>query len=207
MLHKTLAATTTPTDQELGQFTAIVSAWEADREKDVIAPDAFRQTIQAWQRSGKNLPLLFEHSTTTVGFIDPQSMHPTKQGLVVAGRVDRETEKGQQVWRTIKAGSAGFSIGFAAESRPRKGGGRTLTSIDLLEISVTSRPMHPATRALSWKAADPDREAVRQEFEDAMTRLITPTPTGPPSDADLRKREAALGLKAARPITITSFQC
>lgn len=25
---------------------------------------------------------------------------------------------------------------------------------DLLEISITSKPMHPARRALSWKSAD-----------------------------------------------------
>jgi len=50
----------------------------------------------------------------------------------------------------IKSGVAGFSIGYMAESRPRKGGGRVLTEIDLLEVSITSKPMHPSTRALGW---------------------------------------------------------
>ena len=90
-----------------------------------------------------------------VGSIDPMSMHTTKAGLVVYGEVDRSTEEGRQVWRSIKAGTAGFSIGFVSESRPRKGGGRVLTEIDLLEISATSTPMHPATRALNWKSAAP----------------------------------------------------
>jgi hypothetical protein len=36
-------------------------------------------------------------------------------------------------------------------SRPRKGGGRVLYDIDLLEISITSKPMHAATRVLSSK--------------------------------------------------------
>jgi HK97 family phage prohead protease len=101
------------------------------------------------------LPLLFEHSSIVVGSIDPNTMHPTEQGLVVSGEVDRDTDEGKQAWRMIKAGSAGFSIGYMAESRAKRGGGRTITEIDLLEISVTAKPMHPSTRALGWKSRPP----------------------------------------------------
>ena len=55
MQHVTLKAATTATDQELGTFTALVSAWDADREGDVIERTAFDQTIRAWQDSGKNV--------------------------------------------------------------------------------------------------------------------------------------------------------
>ncbi|MGI9019757.1 MAG: HK97 family phage prohead protease [Solirubrobacterales bacterium] len=175
MLHKTLAAETTVTEPELGQFEAIASAWEADREGDVIERGAFDKTIAAWRDSGKNLPLLFEHSSTAVGHVDPASMPATDAGLVVAGEIDRTESEGRQAWRTIKAGSAGFSIGYMAEGRPRKGGGRTLTSIDLLEISVTSKPMHPATRALSWKSAGDQPPP----FDFRM-----------PTDAEIRERAA-----------------
>jgi HK97 family phage prohead protease len=155
MQHVDLKATTTATDQELGEFSALVSAWDADREKDTIARDAFDRTIEAWQRSGKKLPLLHEHSTVVVGSVDPHSMKATEQGLVVSGEVDRDTDEGRQAWRTIKAGSAGFSIGYAAESKAQSGGGRRITEIDLLEITITSRPMHPSTRALGWKSQRP----------------------------------------------------
>jgi hypothetical protein len=83
-------------------------------------------------------------------------MRPTDAGLVVEGEVDRETDQGRQVWRSIKSGVTGFSIGYMSESRPRKGGGRTLTEIDLLEISATVRPMHPSARVLDWKSAGRD---------------------------------------------------
>jgi HK97 family phage prohead protease len=144
---------------DLGQFEALVSAWDADREKDVIDRTAFAETIRAWQTSGKSLPLLFEHSTTVVGSVDPHSIYASDEGLVVAGQVDRDTDEGKQAWRMIKAGSAGFSIGYVADSKARKGGGRTITEVDLLEISVTSKPMHPATRALGWKSQRPIRIA------------------------------------------------
>ncbi len=155
MQHLDLKATIVGADQELGQFEALVSAWDADRELDTIERTAFDKTVLAWQTSGKSLPLLFEHSTTVVGSVDPHSMYASDEGLVVAGEVDRDTDEGKQAWRTIKAGSAGFSIGYLAESTARKGGGRTITEIDLLEISVTSKPMHPATRTLGWKSQPP----------------------------------------------------
>jgi HK97 family phage prohead protease len=154
--HLTLKATATENDQELGTFTAIVSAWDADREQHVIERTAFDKTIAAWKASGKKLPLLFEHSTMVVGAIDPASMHPTDAGLVVSGEVDRTDAEGRLVWRSVKAGTAGFSIGFMSKSKPREGGGRTLTEIDLLEISATSTPMHPSARVFDWKSAGND---------------------------------------------------
>jgi HK97 family phage prohead protease len=170
--RKTLAAETSVVDQELGQFEAVVSAWDSDREQDTIAPTAFDRTIAAWRASGKMLPLLFEHSTEAVGHIDPDTMRPTRDGLLASGEVDRSTEHGRQVWRQVKSGSAGFSIGFKGHSTSQKGGGVRWTYIDLLEISATSTPMHPAARALSWKS----------------------TQAAVPSDAELRKRAAALGI-------------
>jgi HK97 family phage prohead protease len=198
MQHLALKATTTATDQELGTFRALVSAWDADRERDVITRDAFDATIKAWRESGKYLPLLFEHSATVVGSIDPDSMKPTEEGLEVAGEVDRSTDAGQQVWRTIKSGTAGFSIGYVSKDRRRKGGGRELYEIDLLEISATSKPMHPATRALSWKSAD-GSEPLDDSDLDAMT------------DAELRAYTTALigdiDTKAHQPIRIATFEC
>jgi len=82
-------------------------------------------------------------------------MQATEQGLVVSGEVDRETDEGKQAWRTVKAGTAGFSIGYLAESKAQRGGGRRIVEIDLFEISVTSKPMHPSTRALGWKSTPP----------------------------------------------------
>jgi uncharacterized protein len=197
MQHLTLKATTTVTDAELGQFEAIVSAWEADRENDTIAVTAFDETIRAWRASCKRVPLLFEHGTETVGHIDPESMHATQAGLVASGEIDRDTDRGKQAWRMVKSGVAGFSIGFMSDSRERADGGRELTSIDLLEISVTSTPTHPATRALSWKGA-------------GRTADLDVVPT----DAEIRERMqrsevAELASKSAKPgpVHVESFEC
>jgi hypothetical protein len=44
-----------------------------------------------------------------------------------------------------------------AESKAQPGGGRRIIEVDLLEISVTAKPMHPATRTLGWKSQPPIR--------------------------------------------------
>ena len=129
-------------------------------------PSAFDKSIEAFQQSGKRLPLLFEHTTQAVGYVDPYAMHSTDAGLVVFGEVDRSTDEGKQVWAQIKAGTAGFSIGFMAKSRATKDGGRILTEIDVLEISATSTPAHPATRVLGWKSTG--TPAIRDEEPEAI---------------------------------------
>lgn len=197
MLRKTLAAETTVTEEEHGQFEAVVSAWAADREGDVIERSAFDRTIRDWRSSGKNLPLLFEHGPEVVGRIDPATMKATDAGLVAAGEIDRETDRGPAAWRSIKSGVAGFSIGYMADSRPRKGGGRVLTRVDLLEVSITSTPMHPATRATSWKS------------------MTVADDIGLPTNAEiaeraLRREVAALAgtrRKASRPVRVEEFPC
>ena len=153
MQHMTLKAVTTATDQDQGTFRALVSSWSRDREGDEIEHGAFDETISAWRASGKMLPLLFEHSTEEIGAINPATMDTTDEGLVVSGEVDRATPNGQQAWRQIRRGSASFSIGYLADHTPRKGGGRILHRIDLLEISLTSTPMNADSRVLDWKSA------------------------------------------------------
>jgi hypothetical protein len=74
----------------------------------------------------------------------------------------------------IKSGVAGFSVGFMAKSEPRPGGGRRLTEIDLLEISITSRPMNASTRALNWKAATEELPTEADQRRRAARLTMTP---------------------------------
>ena len=152
MDHLTLKAQTT-VDTELGTFQAVISSWSADREGDTIARSAFDQSLEDWRRSGKSLPLLFEHSVIAVGSLDPASMYTDERGLIAAGEIDRDTREGKQAWAQVKRGSAGFSIGFLTVKSQETKGGQELQVIDLLEVSITSTPAHPAARVVSWKSA------------------------------------------------------
>jgi HK97 family phage prohead protease len=132
-----------------------------------ITRTAFDETISAWRRSAKRLPLLFEHRSVVIGDLDPNKMQATEAGLLVVGEVDRDLEEGKRVWRAIKRGSMGFSIGYmAVQSRPRREGkGRVITEIDLLEVSATVTPMNAGTRTLGWKSLDPDERRRWSERE------------------------------------------
>jgi len=199
MQHLTLKAATVEAEEELGVFEAIVSAWIEDRMKDVILPGAFDKTIAAWQRSGKRLPLLFEHSTKAVGEIDPHSMTTDAEGLRVRRHVDRSTDEGEQVWRQVKASTASFSIGGAFESRRRKGGkGKEIYEVDLLEISATSTPAHPSARVLSWKSTRSLDEKRYDVFGKSMSyeEMVEQGP-----------RMAAERAKKAQPTQIVTFEC
>ena len=192
MQHLTMKATTTETEEELGVFEALVSAWIEDRQQDTILPTAFDKTIAAWQRSGKWLPMLFEHSTKSVGEIEPDSMTTDTEGLRVRGHVDQATDEGEQTWRMIKANTASFSIGGIFESRARKGGGREIYEVDLLEISATSTPAHPSARVLGWKSTDgPDLDSMSDDELKAYSL----------------KAIEGIDMRALQPITITTFEC
>jgi phage head maturation protease len=160
---------------------------------------------------------LLEHSTTIVGALDPATMHAEERGLVVSGSVDRESDEGQRVWRAIKSNVASFSIGFmATKSRPREGGGRHLQVIDLLEVSVVSKPAHAATRTLSWKSAETaDAQAVADaEFEIHRAATAKADAAYARAEADRKVQEIAAELEAKaareakrnRPIQIKTFE-
>jgi HK97 family phage prohead protease len=164
MEHKTFTAEPVITDR--GVFEALVSTPAEDREKDMVATGAFATTIAHWKSSGKVIPLAWNHGTAPedlVGHVDPAQMHEGPKGLTVGGKVDLDTERGQQVWRLLKSGSLGFSFGYLiTDSVDRPGGGRRITGLDLFEISATSVPMNSGTRVISTKSVDDSAIAKRE---------------------------------------------
>jgi hypothetical protein len=77
------------------------------------------------------IPLHWDHGTQPediIGHVDPAQMSVQSNGLVVGGRVDLDTDRGQQVWRLLKQNSLGFSFGFVVnESHVRSDGVREIS--------------------------------------------------------------------------------
>ena len=94
LVHKTLEAkATTTTDR--GEFTAIAAAYSVDRAGDRIVPGAFAKTIDRWARSGKRVPVHYNHEgdpASIIGAVDPRSMRETDAGLEVKGKLDLDQE-------------------------------------------------------------------------------------------------------------------
>ena len=149
----------------------------ADSFGDVIERGAFKQTLREWEGKSKFPPMLLQHGGGAFGGTADDllpigkwtSMEENSKGLKVEGQLFAlGTARGQYLVEGLKSGVLdGLSIGFRVrESRtgtkptePR----RTLTNIDLMELSVVTFPANPKARVTAVKAAQ-DVKTIR-EFE------------------------------------------
>lgn len=132
---------------EAGTITGL--AWpfgSADRVGDVIERGAFTKTLPP-------LPMLAHHDQKdAVGVWE--SIEETAEGLTVKGRLlIGDVPRAAEIRALIREGALrGLSIGFATrKALGRKGGGRTISELELLEISVVAVPCHPGARITSAK--------------------------------------------------------
>ncbi|TIL84088.1 MAG: HK97 family phage prohead protease [Mesorhizobium sp.] len=119
-----------------------------DRVGDVIEKGAFASAALP-------LPMLFGHDADDpVGAWTEAIEAP--EGLRLKGRLlVGEVRRADEVRSLVRAGAVrGLSIGFITKkAMPRKGGGRTITNLELLEASLVAIPMHPGARVTSAKSA------------------------------------------------------
>jgi len=101
------------------------------------------------------LPMLFGHDGN-----DPvgawTTAAETDEGLLLKGNLlVGDVARAREVAALVKAGAVrGISIGFVTrKAAPRKGGGRTIKELELLEASLVAIPMHPGARITSAKSA------------------------------------------------------
>lgn len=126
-------------------------AWkfgQPDRIGDVIEPGAFKGAKLP-------LPMLFGHDvddpvgTWDIATEKGDSFHITGKLLV------NDVARAREVQALVKSGAVrGLSIGFVTrKAKARKGGGRTISDLELLEASLVTIPMHPGARVTSAKSA------------------------------------------------------
>ena len=157
------------TVSEEGEIEGI--AWpfgSPDRVGDVIERGAFA-------KASPPLPMLASHDQKEVVGVW-EDIAETDEGLRVKGRllVD-EVAKAREIRALVRAGAMrGLSIGFAAlKALPRKGGGRTITALDLMEISPVAVPAHPGARILSAKDTDMTETTTETTTADLALAALT----------------------------------
>jgi HK97 family phage prohead protease len=124
-------------------------AWpfdQPDRVGDMITKGAFAQAQVP-------LPMLFGHDAS-----DPvgswTEATETDEGFRVKGALlVNDVARAREVNALVKAGAVrGISIGFITrKATPRRGGGRTITELELVEASLVAVPMHAGARVTSAK--------------------------------------------------------
>jgi HK97 family phage prohead protease len=188
MLLKVAPTTTT----DLGEFEAVISTESVDREKDIVSADAMVTALHKWNRP---VPLSWNHSTMPediFGHVDPQSARNVNGEVVVNGKADLESTVGIEAWRSFKNGTVGFSFGYLIPdggSTKRRGGGRSITELDVFEITATPTPMNNDTRVLAIKAMSDMTPAA---LLDGMIQMAQAYIANPPDQEDAGEMQSIL---------------
>ena len=130
----------------------------ADMGRDVVLPGAFADSLRA--RGPKGIKMLWQHEASQpIG--SWEAIVEDARGLKVTGRLNLDVAKAREVLSLMREGSVdGLSIGFRTErsNTDKKTGIRSLSKIDLWEISVVTFPMLPQARVSAVKrgALKPD---------------------------------------------------
>lgn len=175
-------------------------AWDfssPDRVGDVITPDAFAKAVPP-------LPMLFAHDQSQV-VGSWTGISAGADGLTVTGKLlVNDVARAAEVRAMLQAKAVtGLSVGFMTKkSAPRRGGGRTITDLDLVEVSIVAVPAHPGARITSHKdlpMTDVVTEgAVDTKAIEAITAKLTELETKADTTA-LAARLDKLEAKASRP--------
>ncbi len=156
-----------------------------DNYDDVIAKGAFLASLNAHKAAGTMPAMLWQHdSSQPIGIWT--DMVEDEKGLRISGKLAMDTAKGKEAHALLKMGALnGLSIGFVSKqwAYDRETEVRTLTEIDLWEVSLVTFPANEKARVTGVKAADAGQIAT---FRDAERVL----------------QDAGISAKAARAIVV-----
>lgn len=151
-----------------------------DTYNDTIAKGAFRQTLRDWKTKGKLPKMLLQHGGGFFGgSVDDlvpigkwTTMKEDATGLFVEGRLfDPQTDRSAAVYSALQEGELdGLSIGFRTKKSKfdEETQIRTLTEIDLWEVSLVTFPANDPARVTAVRADDlPSEEVMRRWLQSA----------------------------------------
>ncbi len=127
-----------------------------DNYDDVIAKGAFIQSLKDHKAAGTMPAMLWQHDADKpIGVWT--DMVEDEKGLRIKGQLAMETVKGKEAHALLKMGALnGLSIGFVSKewAYDSETEVRTLTAIDLWEVSLVTFPANEKARVTNVKSAD-----------------------------------------------------
>lgn len=127
-----------------------------DNYDDVIAKGAFVQSLKDHKAAGTMPAMLWQHDADKPIGVWTEMVEDEK-GLRIKGQLAMETVKGKEAHALLKMGALnGLSIGFISKewAYDRDTEVRTLTAIDLWEVSLVTFPANEKARVTNVKSAD-----------------------------------------------------
>ena len=127
-----------------------------DNYDDVIAKGAFIDSLKSHKAAGTMPAMLWQHDADKPIGVWTEMVEDEK-GLRIKGQLAMETVKGKEAHALLKMGALnGLSIGFMSKewAYDRDTEVRTLTAIDLWEVSLVTFPANEKARVTNVKSAD-----------------------------------------------------
>lgn len=141
-----------------------------DNYDDVIAAGAFAATLKQHKSEGTMPAMLWQHdSSEPIGVWT--DMVEDGKGLKIKGKLALDTTRGKEAHALLKMGALnGLSIGFVSKqwAYDRETEVRTLTEIDLWEVSLVTFPANEKARITGVKAADAAGITTIRQAEQAL---------------------------------------
>lgn len=135
---------------------------EPDSYGDVIAPGAFKNTLEDWKESGNVIPLLFGHRTDdpsmNIGGVD--AIKEDERGLRIEATFDKDSDTAQYVRRLVlekRLSKLSFAYDVLDQGTIVLDDGREaneLREIKLYEISLVPIPANGHAEVVEAKSAD-----------------------------------------------------
>lgn len=153
--HKQFAFKASAVNED-GTFTGYGSVFgNLDSYREIVAPGAFADSLKSIKESGDPLPALWQHnSDEPIGGYDV--LEEDDHGLKVEGwLMHQEIQRAREAYALMKRRVVkGMSIGYyvLADSYDEKERIRTLTKLELVEISIVTFPANPEAQVDAVKA-------------------------------------------------------
>lgn len=138
-----------------------------DSYDDVIGAGAFLSSLKAHKSAGTMPAMLWQHDSSEPIGIWTEMVEDAK-GLRIKGQLALDTVRGKEAHALLKLKALnGLSIGFAAKqwAYDRETEIRTLTEIDLWEVSLVTFPANGKARVTNIKTAPIDQIAAPKDAE------------------------------------------
>ncbi len=163
MQRKTFPLEVKATDDDAGQFTALVSAFgNVDRVGDKILPGAFSKTLAAYRAADKPIPVVLSHQHNDVmahiGAADPALVAETEKGLMVTGQLDvDENPVARQTYKLLKERRlTGFSFAYSVPEggQKQRKGHNEISEVELFEVGPTLVGANPEAQLQAVKSME-----------------------------------------------------
>jgi HK97 family phage prohead protease len=141
-----------------------------DTYADIMAKGSFVNSLKEHKSAGTMPAMLWQHdSDKPIGVWT--DMIEDEKGLKVKGMLALDTEKGKEAHTLLKMGALnGLSIGFISRewTYDAKTDIRTLTDVDLWEVSLVTFPANKKSRITSVKSSDLPQITTLKEAEKSL---------------------------------------